>query len=94
MKTTIFVQNLKCSGCASTIIKNLKTFKGVLDLNVDNETDSINIETGEGFNSLEIEQRLNELGYPVTTEENSLMTKAKSYVSCMIGRLDPMDNKN
>jgi hypothetical protein len=39
-------------------------------------------------------EKLISLGYPFEDDDNSLITKAKSYVSCAIGRMSPTDSEN
>lgn len=89
MKTeTIFIANLKCGGCATTISKELSSILGVSNVKMNNETDSVNVTYEENVNRKEITAKLHHLGYPEATEENGLLLKLKSYASCMIGRLD------
>ncbi|RZN82005.1 MAG: heavy-metal-associated domain-containing protein [Winogradskyella sp.] len=89
MKTssTLKIQNLKCGGCANTIITQLSKIEGVSDVTVNNETDEVNISFGTE-NQLEIvTKKLSDLGYPLISEANSIPKKAKSFVSCAIGRM-------
>jgi len=87
MKTEkIYIANLKCGGCATTITNELTKLKGVFKVQVDNETDCVNIEY-ENINREKIIEKLHELGYPEATEENGLLLQLKSYASCMLGRV-------
>lgn len=87
MKTEkIYIANLKCGGCATTITNELTKLKGVFKVKVDNETDCVNIEY-ENINREKIIEKLHELGYPEATEENGLLLQLKSYASCMLGRV-------
>ena len=89
MKTeTIFIANLKCGGCATTITKELNAIKGVSNVIVNNDTDSVEVTYEEKVDRKEITAKLHHLGYPEATEENGLLLKLKSYASCMVGRLD------
>jgi copper chaperone CopZ len=83
----IIIANLKCSGCATTITKELFNLKGVLNVSVDPDTDCVDI-TYEGIEREIIIDKLHSLGYPEATEENGLLLQLKSYASCMIGKLD------
>ena len=85
MKSTIRVQNLKCGGCANSIKKKLGKLDVVTKVEVVIDSGEIRLEhTGD----IEIiEQRLMQLGYPTTDATNGFTTKAKSFVSCGIGRL-------
>lgn len=93
MKTEkIYIANLKCGGCATTITNELTKLKGVFKVQVDNETDCVNIEY-ENINREKIIEKLHDLGYPEATEENGLLLQLKSYASCMIGRVHNMTHK-
>jgi len=84
---TIYIQNLKCGGCATTITKNLSEINGVSHVNVD-VAESLVTFTLENAETLEIvKATLKKLGYPEDGEANSLGSKAKSFVSCAIGRI-------
>ena len=88
MNTTIKVANLKCHGCAATIKKGLTKFNEVKSVDVDVENSLINIEfTGEDDNIIKYKNKLSKLGY---TEEdaNNVISVAKSFVSCAIGRIN------
>ena len=89
MKTeTIYIANLKCGGCATTITKELSAIQGVQHVQVNNDTDSVVVSYDEELDRKEITAKLHHLGYPEATVENGLLLKLKSYASCMIGRLD------
>lgn len=87
MKTTQYVQNLKCGGCANTIRKNLELLPGISNVVVNDEDSSVtfDFEDEEAYETAH--HKLIVLGYPLADEANSLMTKAKSYVSCAVGRM-------
>lgn len=83
----IVVANLKCSGCATTIKKELLKIKGVRDVKVDIDNDAVTL-VSENANRNSIIERLSALGYPEATEKNGLLLQLKSYASCMIGRVN------
>ena len=87
MKTTQYVQNLKCGGCANTIRKNLELLPGISEVSINDEDSSVtfNFENKEAYETAHY--KLIALGYPLTEDANSFMTKAKSYVSCAVGRM-------
>jgi copper chaperone len=88
MKTeSIIVANLKCSGCSSTIKKELLQLAGVETVTVDNEKDQITV-SYENIDRTKITQKLHSLGYPEATEENGLLLQLKSFSSCMVGRIN------
>ncbi|MEQ9404974.1 MAG: heavy metal-associated domain-containing protein [Cyclobacteriaceae bacterium] len=86
MKTEIKVDNLKCHGCANTITSALQKMEGVDAAAVDVEKSSVLIEHQADFNRELFVDKLAKLGYP---EEGTTtaMQRAKSYVSCAIGRI-------
>lgn len=87
MITEIQIENLKCGGCASTITKGLLDVKGVENVTVDVEKSIVTVTTTSP-NFDEIKQKLAKLGYPETGCKNTVLHKAKSYVSCAIGKID------
>lgn len=87
-KETILVANLKCSGCANTIRKNLTELSGMQQVEVNYDTGEVNVEYKDTLAREVITQKLHKLGYPEATEENGLLTQIKSYASCMIGKLN------
>jgi len=96
MLTQIYIDNLKCGGCASTITKELNALNGVSKVKVDNEHDLVEIETADNFNFTEVKNKLKSLGYPEKDTVHGfekLTTGAKSYVSCAIGRLNGEEEK-
>ena len=88
MKTTIQIQNLKCNGCASTIKNKLTELDNIKEVSVDVENDSVSFEYDKDDTLETIKKELHKLGYPLVGEDNKLQTKAKSYVSCAIGRMN------
>ncbi len=87
MKTTRYVQNLKCGGCSNTIRKNLEGIDGISGVNVNAEDSSVTFEhnSEEAFET--VHKKLISLGYPLVEDENTFLSKAKSYVSCAVGRM-------
>jgi copper chaperone CopZ len=86
MRTQVHIQNLKCGGCANTITKRLSEIKNISEVvvNQDEETVSFDYHTSHDFERAK--HVLEMLGYPVLGDENNLITKAKSYISCAVGR--------
>ncbi|MFM7896022.1 MAG: heavy-metal-associated domain-containing protein [Flavobacterium sp.] len=87
METTIHKQNLKCGGCANTITKGISSIEAIqnVSVNVDESTVTFSYETEDQVN--EVKNKLKSLGYPEDGEANTLGDKAKSYVSCAIGKM-------
>lgn len=88
MTTTLEIQNLKCGGCANTITTQLSNLGIVKNVNVNNENNSVTFsyENEEDLNS--VKNLLAKLGYPELGDKNAITTKAKSFVSCAIGRMN------
>lgn len=87
MKTDIQIENLKCGGCAATIKKGILAIEGVNKVDVDVEESIVSI-TSENDNLEAIKLKLSKLGYPEVGDKNTVLHKAKSFVSCAVGRID------
>lgn len=88
MKTEkLLLANIRCSGCATTIKNELLKIKGVENITVDIENDSIDLSYNDPDRDLII-HKLHSLGYPEATEKNGLLLQLKSYSSCMIGKIN------
>lgn len=87
MNASLSIQNLKCGGCANTIITQLSKLEGIDAVEVDNNTNQVSF-AYSSENALEnATDKLSQLGYPIEGASNSLPKKAKSFVSCAIGRM-------
>lgn len=86
MKNQVVIQNLKCGGCAHTIVTELNKIQGVDNVNVDETTSVVEFESKQKYLEA-VANRLGELGYPIENDPNSILKKAKSYVSCAVGRI-------
>lgn len=87
MTQKIQIENLKCGGCAATIVKGLLAIKGVEEVNV-NVEDSIVSFSANDEKLEEVKEKLSKLGYPEVGDKNTVLHKAKSYVSCAVGRVN------
>ena len=90
MAISILVENIKCGGCANSIQRGLQEDPRVESVQVTVEQGLVEVEADEAVRP-ELVARLAKLGYPeVDTVEGAarLKAKAKSFVSCAIGRLD------
>lgn len=87
MRTTVHIQNLKCSGCENTIINRLSEVKNIseVEVNQDDETVSFDYHTYHDF--VRAKHVLSAIGCPIVGADNKLKTKAQSYISCAIGRI-------
>jgi copper chaperone CopZ len=86
MKTQeIFVENIKCAGCMTSIKHALLKIKGIVKVEIDKDEEKISL-TGDQYQLSEVFDSLNGMGYP-QKGENSVFKQAKSYVSCAIGKM-------
>jgi copper chaperone len=88
MKTTLKIQNLKCEGCATTITTKLNSLEGVSNAKVIVEENLVDFNYTDESTLLNAKETLKNIGYPEDGKENSFGTKAKSYVSCAIGKMN------
>lgn len=87
MEHIIEIQNLKCGGCAKTIENNLGQIANLELVTIDVENGSITINTNSDDALSQAEKKLQEIGYPIVGAKNSVITKAKSFVSCATGKM-------
>jgi copper chaperone len=89
MKTiNIRVQNLKCGGCANTITKKLQTITEISDVVIEVSEGIVTFNYQQEDTVVVVKDVLKQLGYPESGESNGLGSKAKSYVSCAIGKMN------
>ena len=81
----IFVENIKCNGCINSIKVALLKNKGVTAVEIHKEEDKVCV-TGIGIERENFVKQLASLGYP-EKGNNSLLSKAKSFVSCAVGNM-------
>lgn len=86
--TSLEIQNLKCHGCANTITKAIQKIDGISDLSIDVEKSTITFSSLDAEIIEAVKAKLSKLGYPEVDADNSTFQKAKSYVSCAIGRIN------
>lgn len=91
MKQTFEVENVKCGGCANTLKKALKDEFGEVEVDLEVTPRKITLELEES-NKENLKLKLRSLGYPLSDDELSTLqnvgAKAKSFVSCAIGKMD------
>ncbi len=87
MKADIQIENLKCGGCAATIKKGILGIDGINEVTIDVEKSIVSI-ASEKENLDEIKSKLSKLGYPEVGDKNTVLHKAKSFVSCAVGRIE------
>ena len=87
MKQEIYIENLKCGGCANTITNGLKAIDKVSEVNVDVEKSLVTLIANE-TTLVTVKEKLTKLGYPEVGDKNTVLHKAKSFVSCAVGRVN------
>jgi len=89
MRVSYEVQNLKCGGCANTITRELS--KEFVNVNVDVENKVVSFEIEDESKEEAAKEKLRSLGYPLKGEGHGFFIdtglKAKSFVSCAIGKM-------
>jgi copper chaperone CopZ len=85
--TTIEIMNLKCGGCANTIKKGIISIEGVSEVTVDLESSKVRVDTDDQSVILSVKKKLSKMGYPEIGDANTMLHKAKSFVSCASGRI-------
>ncbi len=91
MPYVIEVDNIKCGGCANSIRKALLSVSDeVKNIEVDIETGRIEVDAPDATRE-EVVAVLTRMGYPERGSVEGLAAagaKAKSFVSCALGKLD------
>ncbi len=88
MTETVKIQNLKCGGCAHTIKTKLEGLDDISNVVVVNNTDEVHFDYSEASQIATVVELLSKLGYPVEGASNPITKKAKSFVSCAIGKVN------
>ncbi|MFP4154935.1 MAG: heavy-metal-associated domain-containing protein [Halothiobacillaceae bacterium] len=84
------VENIKCGGCSARITRALRSLPGVQSVQVDPQAQSVVVAHEADCDLERVAERLKELGYPRAGSATGLSgvgAKARSVVSCAIGRL-------
>jgi len=91
MKQTFEVHNVKCGGCANTLITSLKDEFGEVEVDLEVMPRKITLDIEEDKIE-DLKTKLRGLGYPLTSDELSgfekAATTAKSFVSCAVGKFN------
>ncbi len=85
--TTIQIENLKCGGCANTIRKGILSIDGINTIDIDIEKSEVVFDSEDTTTVEAAREKLAKMGYPEVGTSNSTLQKAKSFVSCAVGRM-------
>jgi copper chaperone len=97
MNTIFEIDNLKCNGCASSILKVLHSFPELEQPEVNVEEGTVAFSFTHGFNIQLVKDKLEGIGYPEKGSLSGLKkvgVNALSYVSCAIGKFSSDENEN
>lgn len=83
----IEILNLKCGGCANSIKKGILTIDGIDEVTVDLDTSVVQVNTLDDAIINKVKEKLSSMGYPEVGDSNTVLHKAKSFVSCATGRM-------
>lgn len=89
----ITVENIKCGGCANSIKTKLSKLNDVENIDINIEQGTISFDHQDASTLDLIVTTLASMGY-TQPGESGFTDKAKSYVSCMIGRMQKEPNMN
>ena len=84
------VENIKCGGCAGTIVKKIGAIDGVENTDVDIEAGIVKISGIDGLHESLLASLL-KMGYPEKGSTEGLAAakaRAKSFVSCAVGKFN------
>ena len=84
---TIEILNLKCGGCVNTVKKGLLSIDGIEVVEVDLENSNVMIPTEDEQVLIQVKAKLSKMGYPELGDANTILHKAKSFVSCASGKM-------
>jgi len=87
MTSVIPIQNLKCGGCVKTIISKLEEILTITNVSVSVASSSVKFEVSDQEDITTVKNKLKSIGYPSIDQGNSILSKAKSFVSCATGKL-------
>ena len=91
MQQIFQVENVKCGGCASTLKSKLKEEFGEIEVDLEKMPREIHVKISDD-NIQALRTALIALGYPMSDEKldfiDNTSAKAKSFVSCAIGKVD------
>jgi len=89
MREKLIVNNIKCGGCENTVRDGLSKIEGIENIDVDSTTGEVEFDCSNEASLEEARLKLHKMGY--TESDPSLLDTAKSYVSCMMGKMKQGD---
>lgn len=90
MRTEIIVDNIKCGGCATTVKNKVESITALNEINVEVESGKVAFSCKDEEQKEAVISSLKKWGYPLKGTSTKI-ENAKSFVSCMIGRIDNLN---
>ncbi len=84
-KHKIKANNIKCSGCATSIRNALLNIDGIKNVQVNVDGGEVSFDSNSDKSKDDLAIKLASMGYPI--DDASTIQTAKSYVNCMIGKI-------
>ncbi len=99
MTKSLKVANIRCEGCAQSIKNALEGLElSNIEVDLSCEPRKVTFETKNEAVVAQVIEILRKLGYPLADEKvgftSSSMLKAKSFVSCAVGKIDIKKGKS
>ncbi len=85
MREILTVNNIKCGGCEATVRNGLSKIKDVENIHVDSTTGKVGFDYIDEASPEKVRLKLRKMGY--TENDPNFIDTAKSYVSCMMGKI-------
>lgn len=89
MKTTLYIQNLKCDYCENIIKKMLSKIRHISNVSIKRQFATVSFEHENPLDIIQVKKTLSKIGYPPFGDKNNVLKRAKSFLSCAINQ-----NKN
>lgn len=90
MRKGFLVENIRCEGCANSIKKALSPHFGFVEVDLTKMPRMVTVELSSAEDENKFKEILITLGYPLVDEKLSkgaeIKAKAKSFVSCAVGK--------
>ncbi|WP_298238435.1 cation transporter [uncultured Algibacter sp.] len=77
MKTTLYIQHLKCADCESIIIKKLSDLENIYNITIKLQYATVTFEHETKEDVAIVKQTLSRIGYPPYGEKNTFAKKSK-----------------
>lgn len=92
MKKSYEALNIKCGGCANTVQESLKEEFGEVKVDLEKEPRVVTLEIKDDEHEKLFRKKMRSLGYPLSDEDLGVLSstglKAKSFVSCAVGKMN------